>query len=85
VPHDRAPIDKRRARGVRALGALDRALLLVLVPLWAIAFGLHVREVARSQLVWPRVWVERAETATSAPRLIGIWPQFREQAAGLEP
>ena len=70
---------------MRRLGRVDLALLLVLVPLWAVSFSLHVREVARSQLVWPWVWVERAADASEGPQLIGVWPQFAELAQGLEP
>src|SRR5262245_63485826 len=75
----------RRVRGLRALAALDRALLLVLLPLWAVSFSLHVREVVRSRLVWPWVWVERAPDPASGPRLLGVWPQFADLAGGLEP
>ena len=75
----------RRVRGVRALGRLDRTLLLVLVPLWVLSFSLHVREVVRSQLVWPWVWVERAADPGAGPTLVGVWPQFVRLAPGLEP
>ncbi len=75
----------RRVRGMRALGRLDRALLLVLVPLWLLSFSLHVREVVRSQLVWPWVWVGRGADAGEGPTLIGVWPQFASLAEGLEP
>jgi class 3 adenylate cyclase len=79
------PGGARKARGVRALGAVDRVLLLALLPLWAASFSLHVREAVRSRLVWPWVWVERAPDAATGPRLLGVWPQFEELAEGLEP
>jgi class 3 adenylate cyclase len=75
----------RRTSGLRLLGRVDRALLLILVPLWAVSFALHVREVVRSQLVWPWVWVERAADASAGPTLIGVWPQFADLAQGLQP
>ncbi len=53
---------------------LDLALLAVFVPLWALCFGLHLRELARGTLAWVPVTVAAPPTPEGHPTVSGFWP-----------
>jgi class 3 adenylate cyclase len=67
---------------VRRLKPLDRVLLCTLVPLWVVAFGLHVREVAHGRLAWVSVFVARGG-ADAPPVVRGFWPGSGGERSGL--
>jgi len=47
------PLDSRGGLRLRRLGPLDKALFALLVPIWAVCFGLCLRSVARPALLPP--------------------------------
>jgi hypothetical protein len=57
---------------MRRLGPLDGLLLATLLPVWVLTFGLHVREVVRSELAQPAFFVSMPEHSGAYPRVRGF-------------
>jgi hypothetical protein len=68
---------------VRHLRSLDRALLIILVLLWAFCFALHANQVARGRLARVPVWVWASESPDDYPTVRGFWPGTGAEGSGL--
>jgi hypothetical protein len=68
---------------LRRLHALDKALLVIFVPLWLGCFALHVREVTRGRLAWVPIIVSQPENAGEYPAVRELWPGTGAETSGL--
>jgi len=66
---------------VRRLRPLDAAVVLLLVPLWAVSFGLHLKEMLAGRLAWVPVFVSLAGGKDSYPSV----SEFRSGARSGDP
>jgi len=64
---------------------LDRALVLLLAPLWLAVVGLHLRQAVRGGIVWIPLYVEPARSADEAPRFGDLWPSPTHETTPLAP
>jgi len=64
---------------------LDRALVLLLAPLWLAVVGLHLRQTVRGGIVWIPLYVEPAGSTQEPPRFVGSWPSPTHERTSLAP
>jgi hypothetical protein len=62
-----------RAGRLSALAPLDRALLLILTPLWLLCCALFFETAARDGIAWPGVYVAASESINDYPVVAGFW------------
>lgn len=61
-------------------------LLATLVPIWVVAFGLHLKQVAAGRLAWVGVFVSCPRSDKEYPIVRGFWPGTdAAESSGLEP
>jgi len=65
---------------LRSLGAIDRVLVLTLLPIWAFWFALYLNNLARGRDGVLRIWVSAPQTPDGYPIVLG----FRNDLAGLQ-
>jgi hypothetical protein len=67
----------------RPLLARDALLLVLVGALWAVCFGLHVKELLRGSLAWVTVTVAASSEPDGYPVVSGTWPGGEKDAPGL--
>jgi class 3 adenylate cyclase len=77
-------VSARRGGGLARLAARDVLLVLTLVPIWAVAFGLHLKQVVSGRLAWVPVFVAAPESATAYPVVTAFWAGGDAHPGGLE-
>ena len=60
-------VSARRGGWLARLATRDVLLVLTLVPIWAVAFGLHLKQVVSGRLAWVPVFVAAPESAAAYP------------------
>lgn len=63
----------------------DRALVVLLAPLWLAVVGLHLRQAWRGGIVWIPLYIEPAPEPGGAPRFVGRWPSPSADDMALAP
>jgi hypothetical protein len=61
----------------------DMALLVVVVPLWAVCFSLHLKELASGPLGWVPVIVASSPDRSGHPIVSGFWPGVEADPGGV--
>jgi hypothetical protein len=68
---------------MRRLRRFDRALLVILVPLWGVCFGLYLYRVVHDRLAWMPVFVSAPSSEKDYPIVSGFWLDSGAEQAGL--